>query len=201
MQSDAPRKLFLGCTLSLALVCSGYSSWTLLQPLGTGSFAIEPLATDAPHTQIATGITFAPSVAFGHTLGGYFDTPKDFTTYSTPPWTFGMVMKLTSISEHIFYSVELYDSAFSRIDTYMGDTGDLVVGTSTFSTLDLIAGTGTGDYSDVAALQLTWNGGTSMNLTVESISAVPEPNTLALLGLGAAGLAILRGRNRKRLGR
>jgi len=168
-----------------------------LVSLGSPTFTVDPGATTATYSQTSSGLVFNGAYALGDTLGGSF-TPQDWSLYPSPAFEFGIVMSLTGTNPDMPFSVQLYDDTFAVINTYSGFTTG--AGTSTFQPLTL-AIPGTGVLSSVAGVQFTWDGGGTINATVEKVATqavIPEPSTYALLALGASALGGYAIRRRRR---
>lgn len=190
----------LAASCIFAVIHGQAFGYTPLQYFGTTNFSVEPLTTDMPYTQTPTALVFSNSYTFSQTLGGHFDSAKDFSSYtSQPPWQFGLVFTLTGFNPDMLYSVELFDSTFTSVATYNGVTTGLVAGQPTFSPLTLAA-TGGGSYSNVSALQFTWGNDGTINVSLESLGVVPETSTASLL-LASLGAFILVGYSFRKLNR
>jgi len=168
----------LAAAVFLITTASGYVD---LVSLGTSTFTVEPSATTALYSQNASGIVFNGSYVLGNTLGGTFT----LSDWSSPSLTeFGMVMSINGVNPNLPFAVEFYDGSFNVINKYEGFT----VGagsTPTYIPMTLLQ-PGTGNLTQVAGIQFTWNGDGAIDATVQSVAAVPEPSTYALLALGAA---------------
>jgi hypothetical protein len=184
------KKTFLALTLAVATAAPSLA--IDLVSLGSPTFTIDSGATTAAYSQTASGVVFNGAYALGDTLGGTFTT-QDWSAYTD----FGIVMTLTGINPDLPFSVQFYDDTFQVINTYSGLTTG--AGTSTFQPLTL-AIAGTGILSSVAGVQFTWDGGGTINATVEKVAAtaVPEPSTYALLALGGLAFAGYAMRRRQR---
>jgi hypothetical protein len=176
---QATKQTFLALSLAVATITSSHAQIDLVS-LGSPTFTVDPAATTATYSQTASGVVFNGAYALGDTLGGSFTT-QNWSAYTSPAYDFGIVMTLTGTNPDLPFSVQFYDASFNVITTYSGFTTG--AGTSTFQPLTL-AIAGTGVLSSVAGVQFTWDGGGTINATVEKVAAVPEPSTYAMLALG-----------------
>lgn len=185
------KKLLSGAVLATALAASSHAQIDLVS-LGSPIFTVDGGATTAAYTQNASGVVFNGAYALGDTLGGTFATQD----WSDPAYTeFGVTMTLTGANPNLPFSVQFYDASFNVINTYGGTTVPLVAGSPTYTPLSLNI-PGTGNLSAVAGLQFTWDGGGTINTTVESVAAVPEPSTYMLLAFGGVAWGWFRLRQR-----
>lgn len=181
------KKLLTAVTLATSLAVSSYAQIDLVS-LGSSTFTVDPGATTASYTQSASGIIFNGSYSLGDTLGGTFATQD----WSNPAYTeFGVTMTLTGANPNLPFSVQFYDASFNVINTYGGTTVPLISGSPTYTPLSLNI-PGTGVLTSVAGIQFTWDGPGTINTTVESVAAVPEPSTYALLALSALAVGAYR---------
>jgi hypothetical protein len=190
------KKTFLALTLAVATAAPSLAQQIDLVSLGSPTFTIDPAATTAAYSQTASGVVFNGAYALGDTLGGSFTT-QNWSAYTSPTYDFGIVMTLTGTNPDLPFSVQFYDDTFQVINTYAGTTTGAT--TSTFMPLTL-AIPGTGILTSVAGVQFTWDGGGTINATVEKVAAtvVPEPSTYALLALGGMALGGYAVRRRQR---
>jgi hypothetical protein len=181
------KQLLTTAILTTTLATSAFAQIDLVS-LGSSTFTVDPGATTASYTQSGSGIIFNGTYALGDTLGGTFATQD----WSNPAYTeFGVTMTLTGSNPNLPFSVQFYDAAFNVINTYGGTTVPLVAGSPTYTPLSLNI-PGTGILTSVAGVQFTLDGGGAINTTVETVSAVPEPSTYALLVLGGLALSAYR---------
>ena len=190
------KKTLLALSLAAASAATSFAQQIDLVSLGSPIFTVDAGATTASYSQTGSGLIFNGAYALGDTLGGTF-TSQDWSTYTSPAYDFGIVMTLTGINPDLQFSVQFYDDAFQVINTYSGTTTGAT--TSTFQPLTL-AIAGTGILTSVAGIQFTWDGGGTINATVEKIAAtaVPEPSTYALLALSGLALGGYAMRRRQR---
>ena len=181
------KKTILALSLAAATAATSLAQQIDLVSLGSPTFTVVPEFTDAAYTQNTSGVLFNGAMGISAQLTGTF-SPLNWSAYTTPPYTFGIVMSLTGTNPDLPFSVLFLDSQFNDINTYSGTTSG--ASTSSFQLLTLTTA-GTGILSDVAGIQFTWDGSGTVNANIEKIAAVvavPEPSTYALITL--AGLAL-----------
>lgn len=164
---------------SLVLVSSlGQAQFTNLVSLGSTGYLIDAEVTTAEgYAQNASGIRFNPSVNLGHTLGGAFiDGPLDWSSFSN--LSSSIYLKITfgetAINPLLPISLELFNSDFSLSNTYSGTTTPIAQSTGYFK-LALVGTFIPAVLADVAGVQITWDGGGSINAQVEAVSYWHEP--------------------------
>lgn len=165
---------------------------TNLALLGTDNYSLL-LTNSATVSQSATTLTFSPS-AIGGLFGGSFTTAYNWSDYSdTNTWSFGLFMTVPGSSYNVAVTMELYDSVFDLIAKYQGATPS--DSTPSFVSMVTVPGEGSGFFTNVGALQLTWDNPDSGSVIIDGVGVVPEPTTWAMLAFGAAlfgGLALRR---------
>lgn len=185
----------------LSVILLGFATPSHAQTLtllGTDDFSVDDGSTTAGYSQTASSLTFNSGFGLGATLGGLFNSSFDWSGVVD----FAFTMSISGLDPQSGFTVEFYDSSV------LTDPGTAVVavykGASSSAgssptlvdlTLDQVLN---GNYNDVLGMQFTWDSpaaGGSGSVTVNSIDAVPEPTTWAMLLFGAAlfgGLAFRR---------
>lgn len=141
---------------------------------GTGSFAVDPVATTARYSQTAAALTFSPSVALGDTLGGGFSA-RNWTDAGFR--TFGVVMSVAGSNPNLPFHVEFYDARNETIVAKLAGSTEGVGSTPVFVPLEFVTG-GRAQLATVSGLQFTWDGAENMQATISSLAVrgtVPPP--------------------------
>ena len=141
---------------------------------GTGSFAVDPVATTARYSQTAAALTFSPSVALGDTLGGGFSA-RNWTDAGFQ--TFGVVMSVAGDNPKVPFTVELYDAQAGEFVATLAGSTEGAVASPFFVPLEFVKG-GRAQLASVSGLQFTWDGAGNMQATISSLAvrgAVPPP--------------------------
>lgn len=185
-----------------AVVCAAFlvpvvkAQYVDLVSFGTADFSIDPLASTAG-TQTASGITFSP-ISLADTVGGSFiSAPFNWSSFPAATAFAVKISILSGANPSLPFSLSLVDAS-SNILNFVGTT----VGATTDSYVALtLNGTDPGNpivLQGVTAGQFTWDGGANpANVSVQTIAAVPEPSTYALLALAGVALGGYVARRRR----
>lgn len=151
--------------------------------------------TSTPDLNFGTYASIAPAFgAFAALRGTY----RNWTATLVGPSGFGESGSPFLLNSHpatnTTFGFEVVNNYVSLSNTYV--SGAAINGTFTYANTTL------SDLSLINGSQYIWNwstGGVSDSITVTAGTAVPEPGTFALLGIGgAAGLVALRRRSARR---
>jgi len=95
------------------------------------------------------------------------------------------------------FTVELFNSDFSQSRNYSGNLSGFVSGSPATVVLAFVSETAA--FNGIGGFQYTGNGtGDPVNFTFDSLEAIPEPSTYALLALGLGSLVFFRMRSKRR---
>jgi hypothetical protein len=187
-----------------SIVLIAASSWAKasyvdLMSFGSSQFTLDPGGIAGPWTQSAAGVNINAAINDGYTVGGTINGgPLDFGSYD-PLTDFAIKLTVTGANPNLPFTLTLFDSAIANFANFQGST----FGATTDSYIALsLSGPVTPEVlaalGAVGGAQFTFDGNSgSANVTVQSVAAVPEPSTYALLALGAVfGAFLLRHRSR-----
>ena len=138
---------------------------------------------DTETTSFSTEQTSSATRIFGSESGNIFAG-----TFSAVDITGNEQIQLTALvtgaNPNTNFTVELYNTNLDAIRTYRGNTEDF---SSSNMTVTLVPQAGSASFTDIAGFQFTANGTTSsnLNMTFDTLSAVPEPSMYGLLMLGS----------------
>jgi len=191
-----------------SIVLIAASSWVKasyvdLMSFGSSQLTLDPGGIIGPWTQSAAGVNLNASISDGYTVGGTINGgPLDFGSYD-PLTDFAIKLTLTGANPNLPFTLTLFDSAIENFANFQGST----FGATTDSYIALtLSGPVTSEVlaalRAVGGAQFTFDGstapGATANVTVQSVAAVPEPSTYALLalaGIALGGYALRRRRN------
>jgi len=111
--------------------------------------------------------------------------------------TIQLTATLTGTNAATNFSVDLFNAALSESRLYSGNLISFVSGSPTTVVLTFVSETAS--FNDIGAFQYTGNGTGSLpvNITFDSLEAIPEPSTYALLALGLGSLVFFRKRSKR----
>jgi hypothetical protein len=181
---------------------------TNLASLGTDNFALLD-TLNATVAQSSTSLTNVAPISFGGLFAGAFvNVNTDWSAYGDSNiWTFGLYMRTPGDNPNLPFTVEFLKElppvepgdpvSYELINSYQGTT-DSATSTSSFVAFSSLFQSGTDDFSEVSAMQMTWDGGATgnINVVIEGVGVVPEPSTWALLLCGGVLLGGLAWRRR-----
>ena len=110
---------------------------------------------------------------------------------------FALTMSVTSADPNMPFILEFFaieNNEPLKVGEFTGNTE----GQTSIASLVTLAEAFRGDLGAVVGMTLTFSGEGAINATINDITAVPEPSTWALLGLGAAILGMVALRRRRK---
>lgn len=184
---------FFVLVLMMGLCGSRSLAVTDLATLGSSSFVVDTVFSDAPYSQGSTTLTLNTPFSSGQILAG--DLTSTFDWSSEPGFALSL-SSTTAPSAQLF--IDFQDSSFTSLALFSLGTGAVTAIPTSFD-MSLVSGS-IASLTTVAAIEFTWSGSSvagDTGIVVHSIQSVPEPSTYALLGLGALVLGgyVLRRRS------
>lgn len=131
-------------------------AFSILANFGSGNFTVDPNATTITNSQTAEKLALNDSDATGKTIGGTFSSGYNWSSVEN----FGLRLSLGTTNPSSLFYVELYSGVnYDLAGIFSGDTSEItgVLGTKRNVILEYLGG-GTGDFSNITALQFTWSG-------------------------------------------
>jgi hypothetical protein len=199
----SPRIFVLTALLALLLVGKSHAQYTDLLSLSDPA-AFGPLVGgggiffSGTGSQGATGVVVNGAINNGDFIYAPFSSLQNWSALFTPGSYFSIFMNTASPNPNVAMSLEFLDGDSATIDVWSGFSGAAAV--NGYVDFDTLGTSGTGDYSIVSAIQITWANpeAATINTTMSTIAVVPEPSTYALLALSglAFGGYIIRRRRR-----
>ena len=147
-------------------------------------------------SQTATSVNFTSSIALSD---GFYNASALSPALSLVS-SETLYLKVSSpIAQNPNLTFNIFDSNWNQgADNLGGSTADTPITTGGFSYFPLVIN-GSPNLANITYLNFSWGGsstGLTPNISLNGISAVPEPSTYALMALGALGL-FLAARRRK----
>ncbi len=174
-------------------------SYVDLTSFGSTDFTVDGSATTATYTQSASSLNFSGTIVLADTLGGIWNAaPFDWSAYD-PSTDFAAKFTVVGTNPSLPFTLTLFDSSFTLVNfsgTTVGATTDTYI---PLTLTDAPSPAITAALGAIAGAQFTWDGGASgSNVTLQSVAAVPEPSTYALLAMSgfALGGYVMRRRRR-----
>lgn len=183
-------------SLATVLVSVAFSSATYLDltSLGSNGWTIDTVNSSPIFSQTATSVSFNLPVSSGEAVqGNLVTTPVNWSAFNAGNGTqgsstdFAVNMSFTGgTNPNMGFNLQVWNSDFSENMYFAGNTNGA---TSTAAYIPLTFDTGnTAVLANPSTIIISWNDGGTPNVTMNSLAAVPEPSTYALMALG--GLAL-----------
>ncbi|MDZ4789086.1 MAG: PEP-CTERM sorting domain-containing protein [Blastochloris sp.] len=192
--------LLLSLTLATYLLGGNQSAKAILIT-GFGSTAEAP-ASAFTIDNLTTNFTTTTQAALNTSVAGTDSTQIFAGTFATINIAGLNTIQLTGTLSDMTnaatnFSVDLFNAALTHSRTYSGNLNSFVLNSSTTVVLTFVSETLS--FNDIGGFQYTGNGTASLpvNFTFDSLEAIPEPSTYALLALGLGSLVFLRMRSKR----
>jgi hypothetical protein len=164
-----------------------------LTGFGTGDYSDASSGPQAPTFFSQTSTNATVSMNNDGQMQGTFSA-KNITAFTS-----SLQLTATKTTNSTFpFSLELYDG--SVFQTYTGTWNDFTMGSPSTATLSFGAPQAGFNFTNVTGMVLTMGGtsGQSVTVTLDQLTAVPEPSTYAaVFGLACLGTAIVRKHKRR----
>lgn len=180
--------------LSVFLASAAFANAQItLSSLGSIGLTIDAINSSPIYSQTGSSLQFNGAITSGESVQGALASSADWSSYNAGNGTqdsstdFSLYMAFTGVTNPLMgFNVQIWNADFSNNLYLAGSTGSA---SSVASYIPLTYHSG--DISVLANpgnLIISWNDGGTPNVTMTSLSAVPEPSTYALLAIGAVGL-------------
>jgi hypothetical protein len=184
------KKLTLSLATILVSVALSNAQYTDLTSLGTNGWSIDTSSSSSIYSQSSTSISFNTAVTSGDPVqGSLVTTPVNWSAFNAGNGTqgsstdFAVNMSFTGGSNpNMGFNLQVWNADFSENMYFAGNTNGA---TSTAAYIPLTFDSGnTAVLSNPATIIISWNDSGTPNVTMNSLAAVPEPSTYALMALG-----------------
>jgi hypothetical protein len=192
--------IFAAVALSLSLVNAQYSD---LVSLGSLGWNIDPNAsTGGIFSQTSSSVSFNSAVSSGDAVqGSLVSTPVNWSSFNSGNGSqgsstdFAINMSFTGVTNpNMGFNIQVWSSDFNKNLYFAGSTASA---TSTASFIPLTFDSGdTSVLANPGVVIVSWNDGGTPNVTMNSLAAVPEPSTYALMALGGLALFFIARRRK-----
>jgi len=192
------KALLLSLTLAISLL-GGNQSANAILITGFGSTAEAPAS--AFTIDVATSnFTTITQAAFNTNVVGNDNAQIFAGTFSSINIaglnTIRLTGTMSGTNAASNFSVDLFNGALNQTRTYSGNLSGF--GSGSPATVVLTFVSETAPFNDIAAFSFTGAGtGDAVNFTFDSLEAIPEPSTYALLALGLGSLVFFRMRSKR----
>jgi hypothetical protein len=196
------KKLTLSLATILVSAALSHAQYSDLVSLGSNSWTIDTSGSSSIFSQSSTSVSFNTAVTSGEAVqGALVTTPVNWSAFNAGNGTqgsstdFAVNMSFTGGSNpNMGFNVQVWNADFSDNMYFAGNTA---TATSTAAYIPLTFDSGnTAILANPGNIIISWNDGGTPSVTMNSLAAVPEPSTYALMALGGLVLFFIARRRK-----